>query len=566
MEKRRRIMKDRRMLGILAFIVWWGIWASLLTGTPFKLGEGKILPPNEGVGTIPFVGHDIKNLPRLSFLDFASFIYGNQPSRGPKGTTFDMVNRRNEVPQLATLVHNATRFGSPEMVEGFWGPVNPQKVKLPDPEMLTKFIKDMARYLGAVDVGIADLGPNPETWFFEDDVFGYPLQIKRAEHRYAIVSLNEEKQSLHPYPTGWNADSINYYSKVSKNYFDDDVVAGQLSEMIRNMGYHAWGHNNANVKSVPVAIMAGLGEYGRFGNLITLNWGSNVRINTVTTDLPLVPDKPVYIGVGDVCAKCTRCVDYCPMKAIPIEEMEFMGVRTWKPNFWKCRRATVVGLDNLTDASTCTLCRDVCPFVKDTKSVAHKLGRYMVSRSSIGRRLVLSLDYLLYSRWNRHNLQQVMTERRTRLREANARYPEGDWCNDWFTLGATDEKGRHVYRQKNPAGIVAVAKGGIGLINPFYTKSDLEDPTFGKWPSWEDPWGRKVTGYEEGKEGAPRLNLRPIVKMIGTAVLSGVGGSPMATYALSKMPADEARKQEPDTWCGAGFDTGCNPRSNSYAW
>lgn len=559
-------MKDRRMLGVLAFLAWWGIWGALLTGTPFKIGERKIYPPEQGLGTIPYVGNDVKNLQRLSIKDFVSFIYGNQPSRGPKGTTFDMVNHRKEIPPLASIIHNTTRFGAPEMVEGFWGPVNPKKADLPDPATLTKFVKEMALYLGAVDVGIADLGPNPEVWFFEDDAFGYPLQIKRAEHRYAIVTVNEEKQSLHPYPTGWDVNTIRYYSKVSKNYWDDDFVAGHIAEMVRMMGYHAWGHNNAYVKSVPLAIMAGLGEYGRFGNLITLNWGSNVRINAVTTDLPLIPDKPIHIGVADICEKCTRCIDYCPMKAIPIEEMEFMGVRTWKPNFWKCRRATVVGLSNVTDASTCTLCRDVCPFVKDTTTPAHKLGRYMVSRSSIGRRFILNLDYLLYSRWNRHGLQQLMTDRRTRLREANAKYPEGDWCKEWFTTGTKDEKGRRIYREKNPDGIMAVAKGGIGITNPFYSSKDLAGPTFGKWPTWEDPWGRKILGYQDGKDGAPRLNLRPTVRMIGSTVLSGVAGSPMVAYALKNMLPEEARNQEPDTWCGSGYDTACNPKSGSYCW
>ncbi|MEI9479074.1 MAG: reductive dehalogenase domain-containing protein [Deltaproteobacteria bacterium] len=559
-------MKDKRMIAIVAFIVWWGVWGGLLTGTPFKLGEAKIYPSDQGLGTVPYVGNDIKNLQRLSIKDFCSFIYGNQPSRGPKGTTFDMANKRKEIPHVASIIHNTTRFGAPEMIEGFWGPVNPKKAELPDKETLTKFVKDFAKYFGAVDVGIADLGPNPEVWFFKDDAFGYPLQITPAEHRYAIVSINEEKQATHPYPTGWSADSIVYYSKVSKNYWDDDFVAGHIAEMIRMLGYHSWGHNNAYVKSVPLAIMAGLGEYGRFGNLITLKWGSNVRINAVTTDLPLIPDEPISIGVRDVCLKCTRCVDYCPMKAIPIEEMDFMGVHTWKNNFWRCRRATAVGIPNLVDASTCTLCRDVCPFVKDTTNPVHALGRYMVSRSSIGRRFVLSLDYLLYSRWNRHGLQQIMTDRRALLRQANAQYPESNWSNDWFTTGATDVKGRRIYREKNPFGLIAVARGGIGPFHPFYTKEGLEDPTFGKWPGWQDPWGRKIPGYEEGKEGAPRLNLRPTVKMIGSTVLSGVAGSPMVEYALKKMPPEEAMKQQPDTWCGAGFDTACNPMSNSYAW
>ena len=477
-----------------------------------------------------------------------------------------MVNKRDDIPPINSIIHNTTRFGAPEMVEAMWGPVNPQKVELPDRKQITRFIKDVCKYFGAVDVGIADLGTRPEAWFFEDDSFGYPIHWKPEEHKYAIVCLNLEEQSTHPFPSGWNIDSFTYYSKVAKGYWDDDVVAGQIAEMIRMMGYHAWGHNNSYTRNVPLSIMAGLGEYGRFGNMITLNWGSNVRICTITTDLPLIPDKPIDIGVDDFCSMCTRCYDYCPMQAMPIEKMDFMGVNKWKPNFWRCRRATVVGLDGLTDASTCTVCRDVCPYVKDTRYWGNKIGRYMVAHSHIGRRFLLNIDYLLYSKWNKHGLKQISTDRRTRLREANKQYPEGDWCNEWFTVGASDEKGRRIYRKKNPAGLIAVAKGGIGPVHPFYTKEDVEDPTFGKWPTWTDPWGRTIEGYESGKEGAPRLNLRPIVKIIGATVLSGLAGSPTAPYAMKRMPPSEVPKQEPDTWLGAGFDTACNPWSYSYCW
>ncbi|MDD5205223.1 MAG: reductive dehalogenase domain-containing protein [Desulfobacterales bacterium] len=559
-------MKNRRMVIILAFLVWWGGWGMLLSGIPFKIGKAKMYSPEQGMGPNPYVGLDIKNVQRFSMRDFASFIYGNQPSRGPKGSTFDMVNRRKEIPQVASVIHNTTRFGSPEMVESLYGPVNPKKVDLPDRVQLTKFIKDLCKYFGSVDVGIADLGTRPDAWFFEDDSFGYPTYFKPEEHKYAIVALNEEKQSTHPYPTGWDINSIKYYSKVSKNYWDDDYVVGQVSELIRMMGYQAWGHNNAYTRNVPLAIMAGLGEYGRFGNLITLNWGSNVRICAITTNLPLIPDEPIDIGVADFCSMCTRCYDYCPTRAIPIEKIDYMGVNKYTQNFWRCRRSTIVGIPNLVDASTCTLCRDVCPFVKDTKYLGNKIGRIMVGRSHIGRKFLINLDYLLYTKWNRHGLGKITTERRTLLREASEKYPEGDWSKDWFTVGATDQAGRRIYRKKNPAGLLAVPKGGIGIFHPFYTKADLEDPNFGKWPGWTDIWGRKIPGYEEGAQGAPRLNMRPTVQIIGSTVLSGVAGSPLISALLKGIPPEEGKNQLPDTWCGAGFDTACNNMASSYAW
>ena len=86
-----------------------------------------------------------------------------------------------------------------------------------------------------------------------------------------------------------------YQSKVARGYFLDDYVAGHIAQFVRSLGYHAIGHNNGHVNSVAVAILAGLGELGRYGNLMTIRWGPNLRIPAVTTDLPLVPDQPVDI-------------------------------------------------------------------------------------------------------------------------------------------------------------------------------------------------------------------------------------------------------------------------------
>ena len=67
-------------------------------------------------------------------------------------------------------------------------------------------------------------------------------------------------------------DTVIYQSKVARGYFLDDYVAGHIAQFIRALGYHAIGHNNGHVNSVAVAIRAGLGELGRYGNLMTIRW------------------------------------------------------------------------------------------------------------------------------------------------------------------------------------------------------------------------------------------------------------------------------------------------------
>jgi epoxyqueuosine reductase QueG len=71
------------------------------------------------------------------------------------------------------------------------------------------------------------------------------------------------------------------------------------------------------VLHVPIAVTAGLGEFARNGSIITRRFGPRVRLATVTTNVPLVPDQPIDIGVQDLCAICKKCAANCPAQCIP---------------------------------------------------------------------------------------------------------------------------------------------------------------------------------------------------------------------------------------------------------
>jgi ferredoxin len=42
-----------------------------------------------------------------------------------------------------------------------------------------------------------------------------------------------------------------------------------------------------------------------------------MRLKAVTTDLPLVTDKPISFGTHEFCLACESCAEYCPPGAIP---------------------------------------------------------------------------------------------------------------------------------------------------------------------------------------------------------------------------------------------------------
>lgn len=102
-----------------------------------------------------------------------------------------------------------------------------------------------------------------------------------------------------------------------------DRIAFNLTNKIQEMGYQAlpiaasqildWKEQNAHVSHRHVAVAAGLGWLGRNNLLVTPEFGAQVRLTTVFTNLPLaVQEKRVPFS----CGNCRRCVEACPVDAL----------------------------------------------------------------------------------------------------------------------------------------------------------------------------------------------------------------------------------------------------------
>ena len=119
-----------------------------------------------------------------------------------------------------------------------------------------------------------------------------------VEHRYAIVFAAEmSREMIAPAP-----HSPSPVESMHK-YVDGAVIANQVALFVANLGYSATSNHLSHYDGlmVPLAVDAGLGEVGRLGYLMTKEFGPRQRLSAVTTDLPLVPDGPVDIGVHDFC-------------------------------------------------------------------------------------------------------------------------------------------------------------------------------------------------------------------------------------------------------------------------
>ena len=172
-------------------------------------------------------------------------------------------------------------------------------------------------------------------------------------------------------------------------------ISNSLARHIRSLGYPARAHiagSNYQIMLPPVAHDAGLGELGRIGYLISPRFGARVRLGAVTTDLPLLPDKPITFGVQDFCEKCLKCAINCPSGAIPKGgKVMVRGTEKWQLNIEQCLHLwRAIGTD-------CGLCMRVCPY-SHPPTLVHNIIRAGLKRSPFARTVSAWGDDLFYGR------------------------------------------------------------------------------------------------------------------------------------------------------------------------
>jgi hypothetical protein len=249
------------------------------------------------------------------------------------------------------------------------GESSKEKADIPPHRAAIK-IKRFARLLGADLVGV---GPLRQEWVYSHvgrtfgnrDGFarwGDPVDLGRHTH---AISMGFEMD----YGLLRSAPDFPILLATAKGYGIGAWVSTQLARYIRMLGYSARAHHMYNYRllSVPVAVDCGLGELSRAGYLITAKYGLGLRLATVTTDMPLVKDRPLDLAAQSFCDACKICAENCPIGAIPEgDKTVYNGVRKWKLDEDKCYRYWhAVGTD-------CSLCMITCPWTKP-QSWLHRL-------------------------------------------------------------------------------------------------------------------------------------------------------------------------------------------------
>ncbi len=252
---------------------------------------------------------------------------------------------------------------------------------------MTDFLKSLARFYGALDVGITELKPYHVYSHIGRGTGEYGDAIS-VDHSYAIaftVEMDFHMVGSSPYPPTT--------METGKQYVEAARIAVQLAAAIRYLGYSARAHIDGNYRVIAplVARDAGLGEIGRMGLLMTPQQGPRVRIGVVTTDVELAVDhRQPDTSVIDFCSVCKKCVRNCPSKSIPQGERETIGgALRWKINADNCFLYwNVVGTD-------CAKCMAVCPY-SHPDTFSHNLIRWGNSKSGAFRRAAVWMDDFFY--------------------------------------------------------------------------------------------------------------------------------------------------------------------------
>ena len=278
-------------------------------------------------------------------------------------------------------------------------PVTPpeDRIEVTDKAWMTRLIKKVALLLGAEIVRITRVDPR---WVYQD------VEIP---HKYAVIIAVPHIRSLND-----TAPSFLSGAAVSITYSRLKYITTQLADFICTLGYDAIyretltsgsaGHRPEMI-IVPMAIDAGIGEFSRNGRVLSPEFGNNMRLKAVTTDLPLEVDKPISFGVQEFCMACENCATYCPGNALPFgpptEEVadplhNNPGYRKWYVHAERC--LTFWAMNRKKWATCGGRCISVCPWNKPMNIYHNSVRWTAIHAPDRVKKMLAWADRVIYQR------------------------------------------------------------------------------------------------------------------------------------------------------------------------
>jgi epoxyqueuosine reductase len=195
-------------------------------------------------------------------------------------------------------------------------------------EQLNKLILDM----GADLFGIADM-INVKTNDFLIDAkllakFPFAISIAKKLSEAVLEEIIDHPTKLY----------FHHYRTI--NMFLDQLATRIASE-IEKAGYLAlpipasqivdWQNQKAHLSHKRIAEAAGLGWIGRNNLLVTPEYGAQIRLVTILTDMP-IQDSRLKIQDSKLkgCEDCFDCIKVCPAEAIKERKQDFDHIKCFE--------------------------------------------------------------------------------------------------------------------------------------------------------------------------------------------------------------------------------------------
>lgn len=272
------------------------------------------------------------------------------------------------------------------------------------PEENSKMLRTAGRIMGAADMGFVKLDDKIKKLLwgkitFEDVERGYAEPEKNKfvlpnKDLWAVCSLVPQSLWMQQY-----SERMSWASSNTMSYSRANIYGNRMSVFLRGLGYQAYGGDTEAIgRLVGFGVMAGLGEYGRAGILVSPKYGTDIRTILVTiTDLPLAVTKPIDAGITKFCETCKKCGEMCPSGAISMEDKPFWGgdaawqakgIKGWYMDAKKCYSYMLGGEPD------CSRCQTVCPFTKFDEAVIHDLIKLSIGTTPALNKAIRKMDDL----------------------------------------------------------------------------------------------------------------------------------------------------------------------------
>jgi epoxyqueuosine reductase len=197
--------------------------------------------------------------------------------------------------------------------------------------------------------GVAKIDEIKEGFLFSKELLAkfdkaVSLGLRLSESVLEEITQAPTKLYFHHYRTlnallDQTALKVSHYIQ-KKGFLGLPVPASQILD---------WQNQKAHLSHKKIGYLAGLGWIGRNNLLVNKDLGSQFRLVTILTNMPLATDKPAKKD----CGSCRLCIKICPAAAIRENPTDFNHIRCFE-------KLKEFQRQRLADQYICGVCIKVC--------------------------------------------------------------------------------------------------------------------------------------------------------------------------------------------------------------